>query len=145
FQLELAGTNASIEVSGSVSRLSSQNSTVQTMVSPEEIAQTAGADQTNSLAMITDFTPGAYMVHDMLHMRGGHQVNWFFDGIPVINTNIASNVAPLINPNNVQELEVERGGFSSEYGDRTYGFFNVVTPSGFERDNEANLTLSGGN
>ena len=89
--------------------------------------------------MITDFTPGAYMVHDMLHMRGGHQVNWFFDGIPVINTNIAANVAPLINPKNVEELEIERGGFSSEYGDRTYGFFNVVTPSGFERNNEAEV------
>ncbi|HLW77042.1 MAG TPA: TonB-dependent receptor, partial [Bryobacteraceae bacterium] len=60
-------------------------------------------------------------------------------------TNIAANVAPLINPKNVSELEVERGGFSSEYGDRTYGFFNVVTPSGFERDNEAGLILSGGN
>ena len=85
------------------------------------------------------------MVHDMLHMRGGHQVNWFFDGIPVVNTNIAANVAPLINPKNVEELEIERGGFSSEYGDRTYGFFNVVTPSGFERDNEAELIASAGN
>jgi outer membrane receptor for ferrienterochelin and colicin len=85
------------------------------------------------------------MVHDMLHMRGGHQVNWFFDGIPVVNTNIAANVAPLINPKNVEELEVERGGYSSQYGDRTYGFLNVVTPSGFERNNQAELTLSAGN
>jgi outer membrane receptor protein involved in Fe transport len=134
-----------VAVSGAASKLNSQVSTVQTMVSPKEIAQTAGADQTNSLAMITNFTPGAVMVHDMLHMRGGHQVNWFFDGIPVINTNIAANVAPLINPKNVAELEVERGGFSSEYGDRTYGFFNVVTPSGFERNNEINLIASAGN
>jgi hypothetical protein len=145
FQLELAPVNSSIEVPGAISRLSPQTSTVQTMVSEQEIAQTPGADQTNSLAMITDYTPGAYMVHDMLHMRGGHQVNWFFDGIPVINTNIAANVAPLINPKNVQELEVERGGYSSEYGDRTYGFFNVVTPSGFERNNEAELIASAGN
>ena len=144
-QLEVAGVNASVEVSGAMSRLNTQTSTVQTMVSPQEIAHTAGADQTNSLAMITDFTPGAYMVHDMLHMRGGHQVNWFFDGIPVINTNIAANVAPLINPKNVEELEVERGGYSSEYGDRTYGFFNVVTPSGFERNNEGELIASAGN
>ena len=104
FQLDLAPVNSSIEVSAS--RLAAQTSTVRTMVSPEEIAQTAGADQTNSLAMITDFTPGAVMVHDMLHMRGGHQVNWFIDGIPVVNTNIAANVAPLINPKNVEELEV---------------------------------------
>jgi hypothetical protein len=144
-QLELAGTRASVEVSGAGSKLDTQVSTVQTMVSPREIAHTAGADQTNSLAMITDFTPGAYMVHDMLHMRGGHQVNWFFDGIPVVNTNIAANVAPLINPKNVEELEIERGGFSSEYGDRTYGFFNVVTPSGFERNNEAEVIASAGN
>ncbi|MGP8246106.1 MAG: TonB-dependent receptor domain-containing protein [Bryobacteraceae bacterium] len=144
-QLELAAINESVEVSGAASRLDTQVSTVQTMVSPKEIAETAGADQTNSLAMITDFTPGAYMVHDMLHMRGGHQVNWFLDGIPVVNTNIAANVAPLINPKNVDELEIERGGFSSEYGDRTYGFFNVVTPSGFERNNDAELIASAGN
>jgi outer membrane receptor protein involved in Fe transport len=145
FQLELAPISSSVEVSGATSRLNTQASTVQTMVSPQEIMHTAGADQTNSLAMITDFTPGAYMVHDMLHMRGGHQVNWFFDGIPVINTNIAANVAPLINPKNVAELEIERGGFSSQYGDRTYGFFNVVTPSGFERNNEMEVIASAGN
>ena len=144
FQLELAAQSTSVEVPGALSRLNTQASTVQSVVSPQEIAQTAGADQSNSLAMITDFTPGAYMVHDMLHMRGGHQVNWFIDGIPVVNTNIAANVAPLINPKNVEELEVERGGFSSEYGDRTYGFFNVVTPSGFERNNEINLIASAG-
>ncbi len=145
FQLEVGPITQTVEVSGATGKLETQTSTVQTLVTPREIAQTPGADQTNSLAMITDFTPGAYMVHDMLHMRGGHQVNWFFDGIPVINTNIAANVAPLINPKNVEELEVERGGFSSEYGDRTYGFFNVVTPSGFERNNDAELIASGGN
>jgi outer membrane receptor protein involved in Fe transport len=144
-QLELAAVRSSVQVSDATSRLNPETSTVRTLVSPQEIQQTAGADQANSLAMITNFTPGAYMVHDMLHMRGGHQVNWFFDGIPVVNTNIAANVAPLINPKNVEELEIERGGYSSEYGDRTYGFFNVVTPSGFERNNEANLILSAGN
>ncbi|HEX4808218.1 MAG TPA: TonB-dependent receptor [Bryobacteraceae bacterium] len=144
-QLQIEGVKQTIEVSGAAARLANQTSTVQTLVSSQQIAQTPGADQTNSLSMITDFTPGATMVHDMLHMRGGHQENWFFDGIPVINTSIAANVAPLINPKNVEELEVERGGYSSEYGDRTYGFFNVVTPSGFDRDNEADLVLAGGN
>jgi outer membrane receptor protein involved in Fe transport len=78
-------------------------------------------------------------------MRGGHQVDWFFDGIPVVNTSIAANVAPLINPKNIVELQIQRGGYSSQYGDRTYGLFNVVTPSGFELDNQADLTLSAGN
>ena len=145
FPLEIAPSRQVVEVSDHESRLKTQSSTVQTMVTTQEIARTAGADQTNSLAMITDFTPGAYMVHDMLHMRDGHQVNWFFDGIPVINTSIAVNVAPLINPKNVESLEVERGGYSSEYGDRTYGVFNVVTPSGFERNQQAELVTSYGN
>jgi len=143
FQLELAAVTSRVVVSGAASRLNTESSTVTTNVSAPEILHTPGADQTNSLAMITNYT--AYMVHDMLHMRGGHQVNWFFDGIPVVNTNIAANVAPLINPKNIEELQVERGGFSSQYGDRTYGFFNVVTPSGFDRDNEGDLVLSAGN
>ena len=144
-QLELAGVKSSVEVSGALSKLNTQTSTVGTTVTPQEIAETPGADQTNSLAMITDFTPGATMVHDMLHMRGGHQVSWFLDGVPIVNTAIAANVAPLINPKNVAELEVERGGFSGEYGDRTYGLLNVVTPSGFERNNEAELIAAAGN
>ena len=144
-QLELAEVRQSVEVSGALSRLNTQTSTVGTSVTPQEIAETPGADRSNSLAMITDFTPGATMVHDMLHMRGGHQVNWFLDGIPVVNTSIAANVAPVVNPKNVQELEVERGGFSSQYGDRTYGFFNAVTPSGFDLNNEGELIASLGN
>ncbi len=143
FQMELEQVRQSVEVSAS--RLDTQVSTVRSETSAREVEQTPGADQTNSLAMITDFVPGASMVHDMLHMRGGHQVNWFIDGVPVINTNIAANVAPLINPKNVDELETQRGGFSSEYGDRTYGFFNVLTPSGFDRDNQAELITSFGN
>ncbi len=145
FPLEIAASRQVVQVSEQESKLKTQSSTLQTLVSTQEIARTAGADQTNSMAMITDFTPGAYMVHDMLHIRDGHQDDWFFDGIPVINTNIAVNVAPLINPKNVESLEVERGGYSSEYGDRTYGIFNVVTPSGFEHNQRGELVASYGN
>ena len=73
------------------------------------------------------------MVHDQLHIRGGHQVSWLIDGVPVPNTNIASNVGPQFDPKDIDYLEVQRGGYSAEYGDRTYGVFNVVTRSGFER------------
>jgi outer membrane receptor protein involved in Fe transport len=145
FQLELRALKQAVEVSGTTSKLGTQSSTLRLSVSQQQIVQTPGADQATSLAMITDFVPGAYMVHDMLHMRGGHQVNWFIDGIPVLNTSIAENVAPLINPKNVESLEVQRGGYSAEYGDRTYGIFNVVSPSGFERDSQGELVLSYGN
>jgi len=42
-------------------------------------------------------------------------------------------------------LEAQRGSYSADYGDRTYGIFNVAPRTGFERDNEAELVLSGGN
>ncbi len=49
---------------------------------PRDIQHTPGADRTNSLAMITDYVPATYVTHDMLHMRGGHQVEWLIDGVP---------------------------------------------------------------
>ena len=75
-----------------------ESATTETLWSGREILQTPGAGRANSLAMITDYVPGAYIVHDMLHVRGGHQESWFVDGIPVLNTNIASNVGPSVAP-----------------------------------------------
>ena len=81
----------------------------------------------------------------MLHMRGGHQVDWLIDGVPVPNTNIATNLGPQIDPKDIDYLEIQRGSYDAEYGDRTYGIFNIVPRSGFERDNEAELVASFGN
>ncbi len=41
-------------------------------------------------------------------------------------------------------VEVNRGSYSAEFGDRTYGVFNVVPRTGFERNNDAELTLTAG-
>jgi outer membrane cobalamin receptor len=116
-----------------------------TLVTREEITQTPGASRTNSLAMITDYVPGAYYTHDQLHVRGGHQVSWLIDGVSIPNTNIASNLGPQIDPKDIDTLEVQRGSYSADYGDRTYGVFNVAPRTGFERDNQAELILSAGN
>jgi hypothetical protein len=115
-----------------------------TLVDRIDIAETPGADRTNSLAMITDYTPGAYMTHDMLHMRGGHQLNWQIDGVEIPNTNIASNLAAQIDPKDIDYIEIQRGSYTADVGDRTYGVFNVVPRTGFERDHEAELVLSAG-
>jgi Carboxypeptidase regulatory-like domain/TonB dependent receptor/TonB-dependent Receptor Plug Domain len=116
-----------------------------TLVDRQDIAQTPGADRTNSMAMITDYVPATYVTHDMLHMRGGHQVNWLIDGVPIPNTNIATNLGPQIDPKDIDYLEVLRGSYEPDYGDRTYGMFNVVPRTGFESNNEGELVLSFGN
>jgi len=101
FALALAQHQETVEVSGAPEMVNPSSSTPETLVSRNDIAQTPGADRTNSLSMITDYTPGAYMVHDQLHVRGGHQVTWAIDGVPVPNTNIASNVGPQFDPKDI--------------------------------------------
>ncbi len=145
FQLALGTVNQSIVVTSEAAAASMDTVTPTTLIDRQDIAQTPGADRTNSLAMITDYTPGAYVTHDLLHMRGGHQVDWLIDGVPIPNTNIASNLGPQIDPKDIDYLEIQRGSYDAEYGDRTYGIFNIVPRSGFERDNEAELVTSFGN
>jgi Carboxypeptidase regulatory-like domain/TonB-dependent Receptor Plug Domain len=145
FQLRLASAHEKVTVSAEQVVVPTDSATPITLVNSLDIARTPGADRTNSLAMITDYTPGAYVTHDMLHMRGGHQTQWMLDGVPLINTAIAQNVAPQFDPKDLEYLEVNRGSYGAEFGDRTYGVFNVVPRTGFERNNEAELVLSAGN
>ncbi len=144
FSLKLAAASETVDVTDEPITVNPASSTTATLISRAQIAQTPGADQSNSLAMITSSVPSAYVVHDQLHIRGGHQVSWLLDGVPVPNTNIASNVGPQFDPKDIDYLEVQRGGYNAEYGDRSYGVFNVVTRSGFERNRQAELTASYG-
>jgi hypothetical protein len=145
FQLGIASVNLAIVVSGHPEVANVDSVTPTTLIDRRDIAQTAGADRTNSMAMITDYTPGAYMTHDMLHIRGGHQVNWLIDGVPIPNTNIGTNLGPQIDPKDIDYLEIQRGSYDAQYGDRTYGIFNILPRNGFERNNEAELLTSFGN
>ena len=144
FPMAVETAHATVEVSDVAAGPQSAASPSTTLVGRDAIAHTPGASQANSLAMITDYVPGAVVVHDQLHIRGGHQYTWTLDGIPVPNTNIASNVGPQFDPKDIDYLEVSRGGISAEYGDRAYGTLNVVTRSGFERNREGELTASYG-
>lgn len=145
FILEVAPVTQRVEVIATTDSLGSDSPTPTTLISRQQIARTPGADRTNSLAFITDYVPGAYVTHNQLHIRGGHQVTWLVDGVPVPNTNIADTVGPQFDPKDIDYMEVQRGGYSAEYGDRTYGIFNVVPRSGFEREREGELLISYGN
>ncbi|MDE2262049.1 MAG: TonB-dependent receptor, partial [Gammaproteobacteria bacterium] len=116
-----------------------------TLLDQADIQRTPGADRANSLAMITDYVPGAYVVHDQLHVRGGHQTAWLMDGVEIPNTNIGGNLGPQIDPEDIQTLSAQRGGYQAGEGDRTYGIFNVIPKSGFGMHDEGMLDVSGGN
>jgi hypothetical protein len=145
FQLRVAQANEKVTVSGAPEVAPTDSFTPITLVNRLDIERTPGADATNSMAMITDYVPGAYVTHDMLHMRGGHQTSWMLDGVPVINTAIAQNLGPQFDPKDLDYVEVNRGSYSAEFGDRTYGVFNVVPRTGFERNRQAELTVTAGN
>ena len=145
FELQVGSVQQSVVVNSDASAVNTESVTPTTLISREDIARTPGASQTNSMAMITDYVPGAYMTHDMLHMRGGHQVSWLIDGVAIPNTNIASNIAPQIDPKDIDYVEVARGSYRADMGDRTYGIFDVVPRSGFERNRQGELVLTLGN
>src|SRR6202045_4554396 len=145
FELRLPTQEQSVTVSADSGPAQTESVTPTSLVDREEIQQTPGATRSNSLAMITDYVPGAYFTHDQLHIRGGHQVSWLIDGVAIPNTNIASNLGPQVDPKDIDTLEAQRGSYAADYGDRTYGIFNVSPRTGFERNNEAELILSAGN
>ena len=144
FELQLGTVRETVTVQSSTEAANVNTVTPTALISRQDIAETPGADRTNSLAMITDYVPGAYITHDMLHMRGGHQVSWLLDGVQIPNTNISSNLGAQIDPKDIDYIEVQRGSYTSDVGDRTNGVFNVVPRTGFERDREAELMVSAG-
>jgi hypothetical protein len=141
-QLSLASVSQTAVVKAQAETANTQTVTPTTLVDRQSIAKTPGADSTNSLAMITDYTPGSYLTHDMLHIRGGHQTSWLIDGVPIPNMNIGTNLAPQFDPKDIDYLEILRGSYDAEYGDRTYGAFNILPRSGFERNREAELVTT---
>jgi hypothetical protein len=145
FELRLPTETQSVTVSAEAGPAQGESVTPTSIVDRLQIEATPGAARTNSLAMITDYVPGSYFTHDQLHVRGGHQVSWLIDGVAIPNTNIASNLGPQIDPRDIDTLEAQRGSYAADYGDRTYGIFDVAPRTGFERNNEAEVMLTGGN
>jgi hypothetical protein len=146
FALSVAPTTQTVVVPGSADGVAAADSaTPTTLITRADIEQTPGASRTIGMEMITDYVPGAYMTHDMLHMRGGHQTSWLIDGIAIPNTKIASNVGPQIDPKDIDALETERGSYAADVGDRTYGVFNVLPRNGFERNRDGEVLFSAGN
>src|SRR6266853_68095 len=117
FELKLSGQAESITVSVDAGPAQLESITPTTLVNRLEIRDTPGASRANSLALITDFVPGSYVVHNQLHVRGGHQGTWLIDGVSIPNTNIASNLGPQVDPKDIDTMEAQRGSYSADYGD----------------------------
>lgn len=109
FELQVGRVGETVTVTATGDGGNINSVTPTTLIGRIDITQTPGVDRTKSTAMIADYVPGAYMTHDMLHMRGGHQVSWLIDGIQIPNTNIAGNLGAQIDPKDIDYIEVQRG------------------------------------
>src|ERR1700686_1017985 len=66
--LKVAAKGETVNVSGAPEIAPTDSAASTTLVDRAQIESTPGADRTNSLAMITDYVPGAYITHDQLHI-----------------------------------------------------------------------------
>lgn len=142
YELAVGSVQQSVAVKTDAAGTNVNSVTPTTLIDRQLIEETPGADRTDSMAIITNYVPGAYMTHDMLHMRGGHQVAWLIDGVEIPNTNIASNIGPQIDPKDIDYLETQRGSYNADVGDRTYGVFNVLPKTGFELNGDGEVVAS---
>ena len=69
--LPAATASAAVDVTASPVQIDAHSPTTESTVGRVEVQRTPGTDRSNSLSIITDFVPGAYVVHDQLHVRGG--------------------------------------------------------------------------
>jgi hypothetical protein len=137
FQLNIGSVNQSVNVAEEALAVNPEQMTPTVIISRQEIQTTQGADLSNSFNMMTDFVPGAWMTHDQLHVRA-------IGGVPIPNTNNVSDVGRRSIRKISTTLEAQRGGYSAAYGDRSYGVFDVVPRTGFERDKARELYTSFG-
>ena len=144
-QLVVATVNESVTVSAQQTIAPTDSPSPVTLVDRQDIARTPGAGLTNSLGMITDFVPGAYITHDMLHMRGGHRPRGCSTACRSSTPAIAGERRPTVRARRHRLSRSRPGGCGTEFGDRTYGVLNVVPRTGFERNNDADVSVSGGN
>jgi hypothetical protein len=146
--LALSTATSTVEVSAAptpVEQVAPEAASPPVMVSRQEIMEgLPGADRMSSLQFITETTPSAFVLHDHLHVRGGHQIDYSIDGVPIPNTNMSSNVGRALDPKDIEEVEINRGGYGASKGDRTFAQVNILTRSGFDFNNDADLTLTYG-
>ena len=144
--LAISAATSSVTVSETASEVvAAESSAPPTVVSGDQIREgLPGAEQMSSLKFITETAPGAFVLHDHLHVRGGHQIDWILNGVPIPNTNMSSNVGRTLDPKDIEEVEVTQGGYGAQSGDRTFAQINILTRSGFEFNNDGDLTATYG-
>ena len=106
-RLELGEMSESIEVKADTPGQLEARS--QTLVTREDLLRMPGALEAGSLSALLETTPSAVVAHDQLHVRGGHQIGFMIDGVPVPSNSIGQNFALMFDPKGIKTIEFQRG------------------------------------
>jgi outer membrane receptor protein involved in Fe transport len=96
------------------------------------------------LAHVTQSVPGVVpFSYDEPVARGFHGIGYQIDGIPIPQTT-SSSFAEVLNPRDVNSVEVYTGSFPAEFGgERMGGLVNIITQRPAQNGGE--ISLTGGN
>ena len=83
---------------------------------------------------VVSVTAGAVGSGNNIYIRGGRrdEVSYFVDGLS-INDPVVGGAGLNVNKLAIQEVMVQTGGFSAEYGDALSGMVNIVTKEGGDK------------
>src|ERR1051326_8626689 len=112
FQLEVMALKENVQVTPAPEEVGAETPTPTTLISKEQIRTTPGAARSGSVRVITSYVPGSYMIHNILHVHGGHQVTWLLENVPIPNTNTGVDVGTPFYINDIDYLEAQRGSYS---------------------------------
>jgi hypothetical protein len=142
-ELSLSGPAETINVQSNADLLAVAPSS--TILQSEQLERVPYARKINFTHVIASTAPGMIRSHDdFVHVRGNEiSLNPFLNGVSFWE-NPHSVLSSSFTPDIIESANVMTGGFPAEFGNRFGGVVDIVTKSGFSRDNGGSVTLGVG-
>jgi outer membrane receptor protein involved in Fe transport len=143
--LDLRPVEIGVQVTPEPTPSVSTHSPSSTLLTQERLEYMPIAERTNLPDAIVTLAPGMIRGHDdFVHVRG-HEIalNPSINGVSFWE-NPHAVFSPGVSPEIIESANVMTGGFSAEYGNRFGGVVDIVTKSGLTMQNDAAVTVNGG-
>ncbi len=132
-QIDVALEEKTLNLKGVVVEVA-RNPLVRQDVSASQVTVSSGDIQNRpieSIRSVLSTLPGITSYNGQLYVRGSRatDIRYFMDGVPVTNP-INNSLMTDFNKDAVQDVVVQTGGFSAEYGNALGGIVNLTTRDG---------------
>ncbi len=105
--------------------MNAKSSSSSTEISPKTISALAGSD---NLSKILYTVPGAVQgPFGEVHFRGAHtEITYRIDGVNIPSA-VSGSFSDILDPQDIQSIDVMTGGYPAEYGNSLAGVVNITT------------------